>query len=458
MKRIVAVLLCLALLIGSVYLPGQEQEAQAVAYDEELSKVVIDGVTYVYQGVKKREEIEINAIFAPKNITKLTIPAEIDGKPVTQLAMYNGGGAVELPHVTSLTFSKNMVYTKTFFTCIPDPYAVYYGYSMIKSLEYYFTGLEEVQVDSANPYILSKNGIVYSKDMKEQIHYPYAKKDKEYKEPDTIETSSSYEGRKYLKKLTFSSNKKSQLFGRHCADSGLETVVLPSHITSIPWECFRNCTNLKTVDFPEGLQGIRDDAFHGCSRLKNVKLPGSIRYIDDYAFMGTKIKKIIIPDSVLGMGKKVFSETTKVTRPPYLKSAKAKYTNPDYYKYSAYKYRAMVTLTKKKTGKKKRYPAKGIAYIWGKERVTLKRGKTYTLTTKAEVVIGQDEDREDITKSGIVAPDILYYKIPKNGVISITKKGKIKALRKGTATIYVGVRVENSLEKKVGYKVKVKVK
>lgn len=56
-------------------------------------------------------------------------------------------------------------------------------------------------------------------------------------------------------------------------------------VTSIPQECFKDCTNLTEVVLPSTCTTIRDYAFRDCSSLTSIDLSG-VTQIDAYAFTG----------------------------------------------------------------------------------------------------------------------------------------------------------------------------
>lgn len=57
-------------------------------------------------------------------------------------------------------------------------------------------------------------------------------------------------------------------------------------ITTIPQECFKNCTNLTEIALPSTLTAINYGAFDNCSSLTEVVLPSTCTTIGDYAFRG----------------------------------------------------------------------------------------------------------------------------------------------------------------------------
>ena len=68
----------------------------------------------------------------------------------------------------------------------------------------------------------------------------------------------------------------------NCA--ALASVVIPSGVTALGINCFSGCTSLAEVEFPEGLLTLGNYAFYNCSSLEEVSLPSSVTSIGKYAF------------------------------------------------------------------------------------------------------------------------------------------------------------------------------
>lgn len=89
--------------------------------------------------------------------------------------------------------------------------------------------------------------------------------------------------------------------------TSLESVTIPSGVTSIGDNAFRNCTNLASVIIPSSVTSIGDNAFYNCKSLKSVTIPDSVTYIGGYAFRNCKnLASITIPNNVEEIGKFAF--------------------------------------------------------------------------------------------------------------------------------------------------------
>ena len=64
----------------------------------------------------------------------------------------------------------------------------------------------------------------------------------------------------------------------------LETLNIPSFISTVQSGTFRNCSGLKSAVIADGLTSIDDQAFAGCSSLEYIEIPDSVTSISDSAF------------------------------------------------------------------------------------------------------------------------------------------------------------------------------
>jgi hypothetical protein len=85
---------------------------------------------------------------------------------------------------------------------------------------------------------------------------------------------------------------------------------------------FKNCTNLISIELPSSITIIKYDAFKNCEALKRVNsdidgvfnIPNGITSIDDSAFYRCKsLTSIDIPDSVTSIGNGAFSDCFGLT-------------------------------------------------------------------------------------------------------------------------------------------------
>ena len=61
-------------------------------------------------------------------------------------------------------------------------------------------------------------------------------------------------------------------------------VTIPSEVTVIGDNAFKDCSRLKSITFPNKLKKIGVDAFRACTQLQEVTLPNTVTEIGQYAF------------------------------------------------------------------------------------------------------------------------------------------------------------------------------
>ena len=81
--------------------------------------------------------------------------------------------------------------------------------------------------------------------------------------------------------------------------SDITSVTLPSSITRIDYEAFRECYSLREVNIPKGVTYIDQYAFYYCQSLQNVIIPESVNSIGYYAFNYCRsLKNVTISEGV----------------------------------------------------------------------------------------------------------------------------------------------------------------
>ena len=86
-------------------------------------------------------------------------------------------------------------------------------------------------------------------------------------------------------------------------------------VTTIPQECFKDCSGLTSVAIPNSVTSIGKNAFSNCSSLTSLTIPNSVTSIVDYAFSGcTALTSVNIPSSVTNIGSRVFNGDDNLVR------------------------------------------------------------------------------------------------------------------------------------------------
>ena len=129
---------------------------------------------------------------------------------------------------------------------------------------FYCKELKAIEVDEANEYYTSVDGVLYTKDMKKLMVYPIKKVETSYTIPEGVERIGA---------CAFYKNET------------LTEVNIPSTLKEIGDMAFFKCEKISLVTLPNGLEIIGSDAFSYCQELKPVMfIPGSVKEIGSFAF------------------------------------------------------------------------------------------------------------------------------------------------------------------------------
>lgn len=88
----------------------------------------------------------------------------------------------------------------------------------------------------------------------------------------------------------------------------ITNVNLPSSVKKIEDNSFRGCTSLTGITIPENVGKINRYSFYGCTNLTNITFSENVRDIDIYAFSKTGLKNITTPLSLKWIFEGAFSE------------------------------------------------------------------------------------------------------------------------------------------------------
>lgn len=129
---------------------------------------------------------------------------------------------------------------------------------------FYCKMLKTIEVDEANEYYTSVDGVLYTKDMKTLLVYPLMKEETTYTIPDGVERVCS---------CAFYKNET------------LTRIDLPETLKEIGDMAFFKCENISLVTLPDGLEVIGSDAFSYCQNMQPIMyVPESVKEIGSFAF------------------------------------------------------------------------------------------------------------------------------------------------------------------------------
>ena len=129
---------------------------------------------------------------------------------------------------------------------------------------FYCKELRSIDVDEANEYYTSVDGVLYTKDMKKLLVYPIMKDATAYTIPEGVER---------VGKCAFYKNET------------LTKLDLPTTLKEIGDMAFFKCEKIALVTLPDGLEKIGSDAFSYCQGMQPVMyIPDTVKEIGSFAF------------------------------------------------------------------------------------------------------------------------------------------------------------------------------
>ena len=93
----------------------------------------------------------------------------------------------------------------------------------------------------------------------------------------------------------------------------LESLVLPSHLETVPYMAVAECVKLKSISIPATVTAIEDRAFENCRMLSSVAFAenGALTRIGNWAFYNChKLQHVTIPEGVTEIGEAAFFNCT----------------------------------------------------------------------------------------------------------------------------------------------------
>ena len=154
--------------------------------------------------------------------------------------------------------------------------------------------LESFELLVPNKSYCTRDGVLFSGDMKKLLLYPTNKPDKSYQIPDGVESIQIY---------AFKNNRN------------LEEITMPDSVKKVGQAAFYGCKKLKYIHFSKNITDIPgttdymdDGVFEGCISLdKDIKFPPNLRHIGSFAFFGCQLTEINIPEGVEYIGEYAFA-------------------------------------------------------------------------------------------------------------------------------------------------------
>ena len=108
--------------------------------------------------------------------------------------------------------------------------------------------------------------------------------------------------------------KNVSILGYSCfGQSGLTSLTLPDTLIKVEGSCLSNCKNLETVTLGNGLTSLAHMMFYGDSKLKTIVLPSSLDEIMYNCFNNSGLETIYIPENITYIGTEAFKDCENLT-------------------------------------------------------------------------------------------------------------------------------------------------
>ncbi len=263
----------------------------------------------------------------------ITIPSEIDGKPVTYIgynAFYGCTGLTSITIPNSVTYIGHNAFWYcsglTSITISDSVTSIGYGAferctgltsitipNSVTSIETGAfdgcTGLTSINVASGNNYYSDNNGVLFNKKKTELIRYPEGKSQTSYTIPNSVTSIGDWAFYKCtgLTSITIPNIVTSIGYSAFERCTGLTSITIPDSVTSIGYYAFEHCAGLTSITISNSVTSIENEAFAGCTGLTSITIPNSVTSIGSFAFeQCTGLTSITIPNSVTSIGYMAF--------------------------------------------------------------------------------------------------------------------------------------------------------
>ena len=249
--------------------------------------------------------------------TTLSIPATIDGLPVTAIGNYAFENNGSLTRVT-IPASVTEIGREAFRSCdalasvtLNEGLATI-GYQAFADLPLLTSMTVPNSVTSlGNSFIAGDLAITYLKlgggiktPSRQQLHLTWY-----YTDVSALKTVVFSEGVTSIPGYAFShyDSSNSSSDSNNGNYPSLSSVTLPTTLTAIGEHAFQNCDALPEITIPGNVTTIGDYAFQDCDLLPEITIPSKVKTIGSYAFQDCDLlPKITIPASVTEIGSEAF--------------------------------------------------------------------------------------------------------------------------------------------------------
>ncbi len=226
--------------------------------------------------------------------TELSVPAELDGHPVTAIgdrAFYWNQSLKEISIPDSVTAMG------------VNPFSGCKNLTRIA-----------VSPDSAFEVV---DGALFEKSAKRLVCLPSGLKLSEYSVPEGVQSigHGAFAYCEALREIELPNSVTSIEDGAFFYCTALQEIRLPNAVTRVEEKAFSFCKALRKIDLSDSVTSIGVFAFAYCENLQEIDLPDGLTGIEDSAFVCcAALQEITIPDTVTAMGANPFPKCDSLTQ------------------------------------------------------------------------------------------------------------------------------------------------
>ena len=284
-KRLISLLVAVCMMITMLPLSAVTAFAADTSSSPDPEEIVGD-YKYAYE-VNADGNVTITKFLGPVDPTNngpynITIPTELDQRPVTGLGEYSFAANPYDGHQGNPLCSKiHSVTIPQSVTSIGD--RAFDGCSALTTLS---LG-EKIKTigNCAFENCTSLTGVTIPQSVTSIGYYAFEGctnlNPLTIKGPITSMGNYAFAGSTYLTSLTLSDDIQTIGNFAFVGSTSLKTVTLPKNLTSIGEYAFADCSELESITIPEKVETIEPDTFNGCSNLESIMLPAGLTTFDD---------------------------------------------------------------------------------------------------------------------------------------------------------------------------------
>lgn len=190
------------------------------------------------------------------------------GEAITTIGKYAFYCCADV-EVKTFTIKGNINYVGTSGLIHAEKLIVGSKVTYLKKTFYYLTDFKIIEVEPENSVYSSKDGVLFDKEQKTLIRFPYG--------------------------------------------TDITSYVIPDSVVKIREHAFFSCRQLEQVELPSGLERIGYRAFETCIKLEKIVIPDSVKMIEECSFFNCEgLRKIIFGKREIEIGDWAFAYTDDV--------------------------------------------------------------------------------------------------------------------------------------------------